>query len=233
MAYDFSGQQIQAFLISKVMGRDKNDYTNPLKLWFFLPIIFLFERCMQVNNFFVRLTMPLIMTLSLSGCGTLLGSKFYNIDIHPKKYNDTHHNFTEYTNTVLLSENIDGSHNFITNGSTVFLLVAGTGNFNKENINQRLKPFYDFLTWAKLEGSESENKRNFYNMQTEMKRRHIEFRYFPDGTPAFVDTNDGLTDFEKAIFQNFSDYYTPQQIAKLVLIAISVTYQGEPREVIK
>lgn len=84
------------------------------------------------------------MTLSLSGCGTLLGSKFYDIDIHPKRYNDTHRKFTEYTNTVLLSENIDGSHNFITNGGTVFLLVAGTGNITKENINQRLKPFMIF-----------------------------------------------------------------------------------------
>lgn len=188
---------------------------------------------MQVSDFFVRLIMALIMTLSLSGCGTLLGSKFYDIDIHPKRYNDTHRKFTEYTNTVLLSENIDGSHNFITNGGTVFLLVAGTGNITKENINQRLKPFYDFLTWAKLEGSESENKRIFFNMQKEMKRRHIEFRYFSDGTPAFVDTNDGKTAFEKAIFQNISDYYTTQQIAKLVLIAISVTCQREPREVIK
>ncbi|KAF6660593.1 hypothetical protein HFD91_11275 [Enterobacteriaceae bacterium EKM102V] len=101
------------------------------------------------------------MTLALSGCGTLLGSKFYNVDIDPKRYNDTRHAFTEYTDIVLLSENFDGSHNFITDGGTVFLLVAGTGNITKENINQRLRPFYDFLTWARLEGSESENKRIF------------------------------------------------------------------------
>ena len=70
-------------------------------------------------------------------------------------------------------------------------------------------------------------------MQTEMKRRRIEFRYFPDGTPAFVDTNDGKTDFEKVIFQNISDYYTPQQIAKLIIIAMSVTHQDEFKDVVK
>jgi len=198
-----------------------------------LPIRFSFEWRIQVSIFLFRLILLLIMTLGLSGCGTLLGSKFYDVDIHPKRYNDTRHAFTEYTDTVLLSENIDGSHNFITDGGTVFLLVAGTGNITKENINQRLRPFYDFLTWAKLEGSESENKRIFYNMQTEMKRRRIEFRYFPDGTPAFVDTNDGKTDFEKVIFQNISDYYTPQQIAKLIIIAMSVTHQDEFKEVVK
>lgn len=163
----------------------------------------------------------------------MVGSKFYNVGIHLKRYNDSRHAFTEYTDSVLLSENIVGSYSFTTNGGAVYLFVAGIGKFTKEYINQRLRPFYDFLTWARLEGNESENKRIFYNMQTEMKRRRIEFHYFPDGTPAFVDANDGKTDFEKVIFQNISDYYTPQQIAKLIIIATSVAHQDEFKGFVK
>jgi len=186
-----------------------------------------------VIDFLFKLTLTFILTFSLSGCGTLLGSKFYDIDIHPKRHNDTRHEFTEYTDTVLLSENIDDSYSFITDGGDVYLLVAGTGHITKENINQRLKPFYEFLTWAKLQSSERESKRVFYNLQEEMKQRYIEFRFFPDGTPAFVDTNDGKTVFEKAIFQNISDYYTPQQVAKMIIIAINMTYQDKTKEVAK
>lgn len=172
-----------------------------------------------MSTFFIKKIITVLIAMLLTGCGTLLGSKFYDIDVHPKIYNDTHEHFTQYTDTVMLSENIDGSFNFITNGGSVYLLVAGTGHITKDNINERLRPYIDFLKWSRLKGNESLEKRTYYNQLPEMKIRHIEFRYFPDGTPAFVDTNDGKASYEKVLFNNLATYYTPAQVFRLVSIA--------------
>jgi hypothetical protein len=172
-----------------------------------------------MSTFFIKTVMPVLIAMLLTGCGTLLGSKFYDIDVHPRIYNDTHEYLSEHTATVMLSENIDGSFNFITDGGSVYLLVAGTGHITKDNINERLRPYIDFLKWSRLKGNESLEKRTYYNQLPGMKQRYIEFRYFPDGTPAFVDTNDGQTGYEKALFNHLAKYYTPEQVYRLVSIA--------------
>ncbi|WP_313683649.1 hypothetical protein [Pantoea sp.] len=177
-----------------------------------------------MKGFALKIPLLAMMIFLLSGCGTLLGSKFYDAEVHPERYNDTREKFTPYTNKVILSENIDGSFNFITNGIGVYLLVAGTSHFTKDNVHERLKPFFDFLKWSQLKGAERNEQRTVYNQMPEMKKRHIEFRYFPDGAPAFVDTNDGKMAYEKALFDNIADYYNTEQVIRLISIAYTVTH---------
>ncbi|EJL93200.1 hypothetical protein PMI17_00469 [Pantoea sp. GM01] len=57
-----------------------------------------------------------------------------------------------------------------------------------------------------------------------MQERHIEFRYFPDGNPAFADVLDERFFFYKGLLDAEVKYYSYNQVMALVSLAYAVTY---------
>lgn len=161
---------------------------------------------------------------SLSGCGTLLGSKMYDTGVSPQFYNETKHQFLPYKRRVLLADKINGAHCLITNESDHFITIAGTPDFDEQNFEESMRPFVDFLHWAKLKGPEQEKQRLIYNQEPAMKKRYIQFRYFPDGTPAFADVLDERFFYEKWLVDGWIKYYTYDQVRELLSIASAAAY---------
>lgn len=110
------------------------------------------------------------MVLLLSGCGTLLGSKFYDSGVSAQFYNETKHEILPYNRKVLLTDNLNGTHSLITDESDHFISVAGIPQFDKSNVDESMRPLINFLRWANAIGTDQEKQRLFYNQQPAMKK---------------------------------------------------------------
>ena len=170
----------------------------------------------------------------LSGCGTL-GSTLYDSGVKGQEYNETKKQMLPYKQTVILAKSIYGNYSYITDEGRLFLFVAGVDSFDKDNVGESMRPLVDFLRWAKVTGPDQEKQRLSYNLQPLMRQRHIEYRYFPDGSPAFVDTydRDNLSIFLKSLIDSSVKYYNYGQVLELVSIAYSVTHPGLKNEPVK
>ncbi|EJL93199.1 hypothetical protein [Pantoea sp. GM01] len=86
-----------------------------------------------------------LAALALSGCSTLIGSKFYDSGVKAAIYDDTKHELTKSTKQVILTKNLNGTYGLITDESDHFIIIAGTPHFDKSNLQESIQPFKDFL----------------------------------------------------------------------------------------
>ncbi|MEN4673605.1 hypothetical protein ABEH32_22100 [Pantoea agglomerans] len=182
----------------------------------------------------LKIGILVIMACMLSGCGTL-GSKLYDSGVEAQEYNDTKQEMLPYKKTVILAKSIYGNYSYITDEGRLFFFVADVDSFNKDNVSESMRPLIDFLNWAKVTGPEKEKQRVTYNLQPNLIKRHIEFRYFPDGSPAFVDVynRDSMFFLYKSLIDTWVRYYNYEQVKELVLLAYSVTNQKTDSDSIK
>lgn len=164
----------------------------------------------------------LILTLCISGCNSLLKSnKLYNSHIYRKGYNEDKHKFDDYASTsgAIIAIGYDRSAGFVRDNGGPWHWIGRTGWVTKENYSTKMQPFTKFLEWSALPKSEQESTRLNFNKEVAIKRAGVEFRFFNDGSPAFVDLADASNwSLGNVLFDRSSDYYSVQDINKMVMM---------------
>ncbi|WP_125451931.1 hypothetical protein [[Enterobacter] lignolyticus] len=168
----------------------------------------------------INLGFVLTFSFFISGCNTLLKpNSLYNSHIYGKQYNEDKHKFHDYASFSgpVFAVGYDKSTGFVTDDGGPWHWVGQTGWVTKENYSKKMQPFIKFLEWSGLPKHDQESIRLKYNSEAAIKDADIEFRYFNDGSPAFVDLayTHNLT-LENMIFDRSADYYTTQDVRKIV-----------------
>ncbi|GAB7261770.1 MULTISPECIES: hypothetical protein [Dickeya] len=170
----------------------------------------------------IRYGFILIFTLFISGCNTLVKpNKLYSSQIYNRDYNEDKHKFQGFgTNYgAIFAVGYDKSVGFVRENGQEWHWIGKTGWITKENYSEKMQPFIKFLAWSKLPKSEQESMRIKYNGEAILKEAAVEFRYFKDGSPAFVDLAYANTwSLDNALLDRLSNYYPTQSINQMVMM---------------
>ncbi|AYH48523.1 MULTISPECIES: hypothetical protein [Dickeya] len=168
----------------------------------------------------IELGFILIFAFFISGCNTLLKpNKLYRSDIHKKIYNEDKRVFFDYKNYSgpILAVGYDKSTGLVMEVGQGWHWIGRTGWVTKENYSTKMLPFIKFLEWCGSPKKEQESLRLKYNSEDVIKDADVEFRYFNDGSPAFVDLAYSRTStLENMLFDRSSDYYTMKDVNNMV-----------------
>lgn len=170
-------------------------------------------------NKWMKVGFILLCVFGLSGCNSLLKpNKLYSTEFIGKIYNQDKHYFTNRSGSALIfAVAYDKSAGFVKDEGQGWHWVGDTDWVSKDSYNTKMQPFLKFQQWSALPRSEQEPMRIKYNNDAAIKDADIEFNYFIDGSPAFVDLSTANRwALENYLFDRQAYYYSTRDVNKMV-----------------
>ena len=164
---------------------------------------------------FIGILLSLLGFLFLSGCADIT-HKYYKTNISYERYNETKHEFSGYADNAILVVRYNSQFTFWVNYGRTYRSIGGMGWISKNTYKNSLNIFEYFIDWTNLPAELREKKRIELNNSQLFKDKDIEFRYFKDGSPAFVDKYDDNFIFERLYIPSVYAYYSKESILELL-----------------
>ncbi|MEQ4713717.1 hypothetical protein ABN057_15550 [Providencia alcalifaciens] len=157
-----------------------------------------------------------IFALLLSGCSSLT-DKYYSSSVRYTTYNVNEDIMYPYVHTPTLVIRYGSQFTFWENRGNIYRSVGGMKWVTKENYKERMSVFVEFIKWANLPKESRDGRMPELNNSQIFKDREIEFGYYKDGTPAFIDTYQNTMAFERLYLPTKYEYFDVKSITQLLI----------------
>lgn len=164
----------------------------------------------------VKISSFIIFLLLLTGCSSLT-DKIYESDVSYKTYNVNKKVFYDYGGSPVLVIRSGVEFKFWNDMGNVIRTVGGTKWITKNNYKEEMKIFETFIDWAHLPPKSQRDKLVTLNNSDELKNKEIEFGFFRDGTPAFIDKFQNTFEFERLYLPTIYRFYSEKSIKTLII----------------
>lgn len=164
----------------------------------------------------IKISSFIIFLLFLTGCSSLT-DKIYESDVAYEIYNVNKKVFYDYGGSPVLVIRSGVEFKFWDDMGNVIRTVGGTKWITKNNYKEEMKIFKTFIDWANLPPEPQREKLVALNNSDELKNREIEFGFFSDGTPAFIDKFQNTFAFERLYLPTIYRFYSEKSIKTIII----------------
>lgn len=164
----------------------------------------------------ILLSFTFIFALLLSGC-SYVTDKYYSSSVLYRTYNVDDDVMYKYGSNPILVIRYGSQFTFWEDRGNIYRSVGGMKWVTKENYKESMSVFVEFIKWANLPKELRDKKRLELNNSQEFKDREIEFGYYKDGTPAFIETYQNTMAFERLYLPTTYVYIDKESIIQLLL----------------
>lgn len=164
----------------------------------------------------IILSFTFIFALLLSGC-SYVTDKYYSSSVLYRTYNVDDDVMYKYGSNPTLVIRYGSQFTFWEDRGSIYRSVGGMKWVTKENYKEKMSVFVEFIKWANLPKESRDKKMLELNNSLAFKDREIEFGYYKDGTPAFIETYQDTMAFERLYLPTKYVYIDEKSIIQLLI----------------